>query len=108
MDLKSRWRKCVDSGQIKALIWKDVLVRLRQPVRIFDMRICFRLVLIVSSPLTVAHGNPIHLAVFDFRRSVRITNEIRCRRHRRLPVSDAIVAWKNDCLAILPIVHLHH
>lgn len=45
MGLKSRVQKQVNCDQIKALLWKDVLVRWRQPVSVTSTNRSFRLFL---------------------------------------------------------------
>lgn len=48
MGLKSKLGKCVNVPQIKALLWKDVLIKKRQPVSIF---------MIVKTFFTMFHNN---------------------------------------------------
>lgn len=41
MGLKSKFNKCVNIPQIKALLWKDVLIKKRQPVSIIVILVLF-------------------------------------------------------------------
>lgn len=43
MGLKSKLAKCVNVPQIKALLWKDVLIKKRQPVSVHYAMICMAL-----------------------------------------------------------------
>lgn len=41
MGLKSKFGKCINIPQIKALLWKDVLIKIRQPVSTYTQHVLF-------------------------------------------------------------------
>lgn len=123
MGIKSSLNKRVNCTQIKALLWKDVLVRIRQPVSLFCLFFlknciyCSDCIQQTGINYFVCHFfffffavvdiYSIRMANFDICRIVFASIEIRCKNNRRMPISHPAIAVVNRSFAIFPVLYLH-
>lgn len=108
MDIKSCLCKYINCTQIKALLWKDILVKRRQPVSLAFTNWPTTILIIVFVSYSVVDCYTVPLAPHNIPNGLSTTTEIRCIWCRWMPISDPRIAVQNFVTAILSILHLHN